>query len=572
MTLRPTFALTLLGAALLGWWRAQPPRPLPINSPSAEFSAERASADLRRIAREPHATGTPEIAALRGYLATRLVALGFAVREMPFPLSERQSARLGRRGGVPTTTGVNLVAVRRGADSGAPAVAIMAHYDGVWGSPAAADDGFGLASALEVARALPRSLQQRDLVLLFTDAEEIGLSGAAAFFAPPPAGDPLADRIGALVNLEARGGGGRAIMFQTSRRNGALIALYQREVRDPAANSLTVTIYERLPNSTDFTTTAARAIPGFNIAPIGDARLYHSPLATADAVDLGTLQHMGSQSLDLVRALLTAPALPSATDDLVFSDLLGWTTIAYAPRTGWLLLVGAAAVLVAIAWRQREAWRGTQLISSAGTSLGAVLLAGVLLLLGNQLSIGAAGREYYDRLAALPRLELMVLLVLLAVLIAVAAIRSGSPMARVLGALLATLVVAALTQAMLPGAALLFAWPLFAAVAALALREWLGGARSRVGLLAAVAAAIASLAWLGGFAHFALLAIGADLPSAVAPLLLPALAVLAVLMPELSPRTALRSAGALLLAAAVLALWVRVDAVAPSVPVYDERR
>ena len=40
-------------------------------------------------------------------------------------------------------------------------------------------------------------------IVLLTDGEELGLQGAKQFFA----GDPLLPRIGAIINMEARGGG-----------------------------------------------------------------------------------------------------------------------------------------------------------------------------------------------------------------------------------------------------------------------------------------------------------------------------------------------------------------------------
>ena len=50
--------------------------------------------------------------------------------------------------------------------------------------------------------------------------EEAGLLGAKAFFAR----DAAARRLGLVINLEARGGAGRTMMFETSAGNGALVA------------------------------------------------------------------------------------------------------------------------------------------------------------------------------------------------------------------------------------------------------------------------------------------------------------------------------------------------------------
>ena len=55
----------------------------------------------------------------------------------------------------------------------------------------------------------------RPVTFLFNEGEEMGLLGARAFMD----GDPLRERIDTLINLEARGVSGPAVMFETSRPN-----------------------------------------------------------------------------------------------------------------------------------------------------------------------------------------------------------------------------------------------------------------------------------------------------------------------------------------------------------------
>ena len=99
----------------------------------------RAIADVRVIAARPHPTGSAANDAVRAHLVARLQALGFRVREQPFALTPKQTARLAKRGSAPATHGVNLIAVRPAESTGEadeqPAVALMAHYDSVTGSP-----------------------------------------------------------------------------------------------------------------------------------------------------------------------------------------------------------------------------------------------------------------------------------------------------------------------------------------------------------------------------------------------------------------------------------------------------
>src|SRR5258708_3783519 len=105
----------------------------------------------------------------------------------------------------------NIVGVLPGRDRSLPAVALMAHYDSVPGSTGASDDAAGVATALEVVRAIKaRGVPARDVVVLITDGEEAGLLGADAFFRR----DPMAKHVGFVFNMEARGSAGRAQMFQ----------------------------------------------------------------------------------------------------------------------------------------------------------------------------------------------------------------------------------------------------------------------------------------------------------------------------------------------------------------------
>lgn len=563
------FLAALVGATVIGWCSSATPAPFPQDAVASEFSATRAMEDIRAIASTPRATGSPALVAARAHLAARLTALGFAWREVTFPIASRTGALLKRWGGDSAATGVNLVAWRRGADSTGPAVALMAHYDGVGGSPAAADDAFGVAAALEVARAIPRESQRRDLIVIFTDAEELGLVGAQSFFARGSSADPLADRIGVLINLESRGGGGLASMFQTNVDNGAIMALYRDAVRRPLANSVAVSIYERLPNGTDFTPALERGVRGFNIANIGDARLYHSPLATPDEIDPGSLQHLGAQSLDLTRALLAADSLPGNAPATVFSDVFGLTMFVYSPATGWWLIAIITVLLGFAAYHRRAELR---LCSSAGAAfdgLVVLIVAALLLFAVNLLSLNAlrGGALYYDRLAALPRLEVQAVLLVLATVIGSTAMWMRGPSDRVLGLSALTLILAVATQWYLPGGGPIFTWPLLLAALSFFVQSLLPAGSDSARIVAAITAAL-GLAWLGGFGHFLLLAVGADVPSALAALLLPALVLLAPIMPEWPRRTALSIAGVLVLAAIAVALWVRLDALAPSIAVY----
>ncbi|MCM2336438.1 MAG: hypothetical protein NDI66_06625, partial [Pseudomonas sp.] len=188
----------------------------------------------------------------------------------------------------------------------------------------------------------------------------------------------------------------------------------------------------------------------------------------------------------------------------------------------------------------------------------------------NLLSRRPGAADYYDRLAALPRLEWQALLVLLAVLAAMVAARRGG-LERWLALAGLTLLLATTVQAALPGGSPFFAWPLLLATSVVAAASTRRHADGPLARSAFAAAAVVGLAFLAVLGHFAMLSIGSGLPAVLVVLLPQAWLLLAPLLPR-PHRGGWWVALALLLAAVAVALWVRLDPVAASVPVYSETR
>lgn len=552
-------------AVVLAVVATTPPRPVGAGAAATAFSAERAMADVRAIARAPRPAGSAEHARVRELLVGRLRGLGMAVATRSSPIRASGVEALRRQGGAGAPPIVNVVGVLPGRDRALPALLLMAHYDSVVGSPGAADDAAGMAALLETVRALEAGGRaRRDVLVLLTDGEELGLEGAAAFFGR----DPLARRVGAVVNVEARGGGGRTSMFETREDNGDAMRLFAGAVRRPVATSLSVFVYRRLPNGTDLTEAVKEGRPGFNFAFIGRPGLYHSPLATPERLDRGALQDMGRQVLDLARALADAPRLPERAADLVFFDLFGLAFVHYAPVWGWLPLL-AAAGLFAAAWRgdRQGAWRGAARGALAIAALVAV--AGVLLWSGNRVSGAGAPTNYYDRLASIPLLQVEALLLCLGALAGVAGLvvgRQGDAPALWVGAGAVVLAAGAAAQIAAPTAAFPAAIALLAAgIAAAARARMAGGAGAAV---AATAGGV-GLGWLLALGYFLLQGVGG---SSQLPALLPlalAAPVLLPLAPAVERRRPLAAAALLVTAGLAVALWVRLDPVAETVATYS---
>lgn len=548
------------------------PDPAPASAPEAAFSAERAMADIEAIAQRPHPTGSQENARVRAYLLNRMAELGLEPAAQTGALAERSVQRLARWGDDQAESReiVNLVGVLPGRDRDGPAVMLAAHHDTVWDSPGAADDSAGVAAILEAVRAIrARGPAERDLIVLFTDAEELGLDGMRLFLDE----HPLAARVGMVVNLEARGGGGRASMFETGPGNAQTVRAFTRAMdRVPSganSNSLAVLVYENMPNGTDYTLARERGIAGVNLAFIGRAHQYHDPASTPAALDRGSVQHIGETALEAADHFIRADALPMATHDVVYSDFLGLVFIQHAPWIGWLVLAVAAGLLVVAVQRSR----GADALTFAGMGQGALgglwlAISGVVLaaamrgLAGPSLTRAGSPDLYYAMLRRLPWLETGVALGLLAAVLilfgsgqgrrrivagvlAIAAILALSlqgfslvilalAAAAVAGALYSgwmnasrasawtglialMLAVAAVVQAVAPTAAFLIAWPVLGAAAAAALGALIDPRLERhVSLWPALIVTALLGGWLFAAGHWTFLGVGMDLPGVLA--------------------------------------------------------
>ena len=171
---------------------------------------------------------------------------------------------------------------------------LIAHYDSVQVSYGANDDGAGVATLLETARALtPGPRPRNDVVFVFTDAEEACLCGAEAFVSQ----DPLAADGGVVLNFESRGSSGPAIMFETvarQRRRGRRVRRRGARTRwRPASRS-------RSTGSCPTTPTSPRSATSGRFTGLNTRlhrRLRGLPLARGPPsyMDQGSLQQHGRQ-------------------------------------------------------------------------------------------------------------------------------------------------------------------------------------------------------------------------------------------------------------------------------------
>ncbi len=265
---------------------------------------------LAEIARAPHPVGSAEHDRVRGVIERELRSVGVDV-----------TTQHGSVAGV-TLRNV-LVAIPGSAPTGT--LLCCAHYDSVRRGAGASDDGAGVVTWIEVLRTLrARQWQPKnDVLVLFTDGEELGLLGARLFAET----DARLSSIRTVVNLEAIGNGGPALLFQLGPDDGPRVAAFADSVKRPAGSSLAESIYRRMPNDTDLSVFLRRGITGFNLALTSGATAYHSPHDTAENLDPRSSQHMGDCALALTEELSSRDLRTLQGGDATFYDVLGLAVV-----------------------------------------------------------------------------------------------------------------------------------------------------------------------------------------------------------------------------------------------------
>ena len=308
----------LIGLIYFSFYSLMPREGAPATIPDTEFSAERALVPLKEITKAPHFTGNEEHARVRAYLLQQLRDLGLD------EVQEQEGYILNDWGGL--IKPINIMGRLSGTQPG-NSLLIFSHYDSALvPSLGASDAGSGIVTILESLRAYKASGKQpkNDIIVLFTDGEEIGLDGADLFVN----NHPWAADIKLALNFEARGSGGPSNMILESNQGNHKIiqSFIAANVKFPVASSLMYSIYQMLPNDTDSTVFREDGdIDGLFFAFIDDHFDYHTANDNFENLDRNTLQHQGSYLLPLLHHFADADidSLKSDQDDVYFNLPLG---------------------------------------------------------------------------------------------------------------------------------------------------------------------------------------------------------------------------------------------------------
>ncbi|MCM4167527.1 peptidase M28 [Arenibacter sp. H213] len=326
--------LLILLAIYLGFWSSMPTYQPDMDLDKTKFSTDRAFIHVKNMSQEPHAVGFPAHTKVREYLINELKKLGLE------PVTQT-GYTAGDWANFSRVT--NVMARIKGSNPG-NALLLLSHYDSSpHSSLGASDAASGVATILEGVRAYleENNSPKNDIIILFSDAEELGLNGADLFVN----NHPWAKEVKLALNFEARGSGGPSYMLlETNRGNGSLIKEFiNANPTYPVANSLVYSIYKMLPNDTDLTVFREdRDIDGFNFAFIDDHFDYHTVRDNYDRLDANTLAHQGTYLMPLLQHFSDADLTHlKSPNDLVYFNMPYFRLLSYPFEWIWPMLIGA---------------------------------------------------------------------------------------------------------------------------------------------------------------------------------------------------------------------------------------
>jgi hypothetical protein len=335
----------LLALAWISFKSLLPSKVTPSSAPLTEFSTERAMAQLKVIANKPHYVGSEAHEDVREYIMEEMRKMGLE------PQVQEGFVQSQWRGYSNLVKVKNIVARYPGTDT-SKALLLMSHYDSAPHSKShgASDAGSGVVAVLESFRAYIASgvPPKNDIILLFTDSEELGLDGASFFVKE----HPWAKDVGVALNFEARGSSGPSNMIvETNGGNQHLIEEFNKASPEyPVATSLMYSIYKLLPNDTDSTVLREDGdIDGFFFAFIDDHFNYHTVNDTWQNLNPETLEHQGSYLMPLIKhfSQIDLSKIKSENDHVYF-DMAIFKFVYYPFAWVWPMAIIATIGLLAL--------------------------------------------------------------------------------------------------------------------------------------------------------------------------------------------------------------------------------
>lgn len=310
-------------------------KPIPVKPADGEnFSALNVKTHLDKMASEIHFMGTAENRKVKNYILDEFKKLSIPTEEFIGYSKHTRNVAYSRIGKTE-----NIIATLKG-ESSDKALMLCAHYDSVLDGPGAADDVHAVACMLEIAKLLKDKKFKNDIIFFITDGEEMGLFGAKAY-----AETHDLDKLGLILNYEARGNSGPSIAFEWSDGNGWLVRQMRKVAKRPVSSSMSYEIYNLLPNNTDYSNFKPKGVPGINHAFIDGFSYYHNPEDTPETINMNSVQHTGENMYLLAQHFADQDLTQIKTQNASFFNCLG-TLVIYPASFNTILIILCSLLLL----------------------------------------------------------------------------------------------------------------------------------------------------------------------------------------------------------------------------------
>lgn len=337
----------------------------------SEFSTKRALEKVKAIAQKPHYVGSKNHEVVAQYLVQELKNLGLqpSIQE-GFTMTEKGTLVKSK----------NILARIEGS-ANTKSLLLLSHYDSAPHSYSygASDDASGVATILESIRAFlhTKTKHKNDIIILFSDAEELGLNGAALFVTQ----HQWAKEVGLVLNFEARGSSGPSYMLmETNAGNAKMVDGFQNgKVNYPVSNSLMYSIYKMLPNDTDLTVfRESGKIQGYNFAFIDSHFDYHTSQDKFEHLDPKTLTHQGTYLMPLLKYYSNSDLknLNSTEDKVYFNIPFSFVSYPFSWILPMVIIGFVLLFLLMFVGMGKHVLRLDQIIKGFLPLLGSLIVAG----------------------------------------------------------------------------------------------------------------------------------------------------------------------------------------------------
>lgn len=445
------------------------------------FSAEMAKEHIKTIAKEPHSIYDQEaLGKVREYILDELRELGLEPEVFIYENVE------DRNGDLQTLNNIYAKIDGKNGENGSY-ILLASHYDSSPkkrsgednNSHGAADDGYGVSTILEILRNIKESDKtlENGIKVLITDGEEMGLLGAKEEMNK---NFSKYENVSFVVNMEARGIKGPAVMFETSENNEKVIELY-KNANLPVSYSLAADVYRKMPNGSDFTEFLKKDMNGANFAVLDNLDYYHTNADIYENVNERSIQHYGEQVLPMVEEFIYSEKYSDldyfkGDKDSVFFTLLPNVFISYSSIVSLVLAIVAVILLIILTKKSRLVFKCVVKWTSVWISLGvASLIIGVAVSYIISLITGIKFSLTY-----MPRIGQANLIVLIAIITLIAStvyitkclVRSKDDKeAMIFGGVWFNTIFLIVFMIVLPGGSYLFLWPVLLVILSIIIKD-----------------------------------------------------------------------------------------------------